>query len=90
MSLQPHEYILCMHTYRSIVQYVKSHRNVPVSTQARFIITLVLSPINVALAGIVFWKMGFLLFDSLGANPVLHSEWCAYIGGHWDHAGEWT
>jgi hypothetical protein len=42
---------------------------------ARFIITFLLVPLNVVLAIVVFWKMGFLLFDSLGANPVLHKAY---------------
>ena len=49
------------------------------STQAQLILTLLLAPLNIVLAIVVFRKMGILLFDSLGANPVLHSELCIYI-----------
>ena len=65
------------------------------SAQARLIITLLLAPPNIVLAIAVFWKMGILLFDSLGANPVLHSELCSLVGtvptlGHyWGVVSTW-
>ena len=44
------------------------------SLQSRLVITLVLSPISIVFAIVVFCKMGALQFDALGGNPTILSE----------------
>ena len=56
-----------VHIYRCVISTV-------FRIQVRLVLTCVFGPVNIVLAVIIWWRIGFLLFNTIGSNEELNSE----------------